>query len=311
MIRWVKLVSAVAVLLVIVYAAYHYVRSRVLTSEAPPPETAHVRDGSPAWSPDSSRIAFYSERDGNAEIYVMQADGSRQTRLTHHPADEGYPSWSPDGRTISFDSDRDGDFEIYAMDADGSNVRRLTRHPARDVSASWSPDGTRIAFMSDRNGDFDVYVMQADGSKPTRVTTQGTNWFPLWSPDGGRLAIHVERDVHTLRADGSDLKRLTTDPDNGMYPSWSPDGRRIAFMSWRRGASEVFVMNADGSNQQPLIWFDEGDAIDPRWSPDGSKIVFCHLPGGMDNPDQYIYVANADGTGLRQLTGRPGQPTRR
>src|SRR6188508_387922 len=97
------------------------------------------KDGSPSWSPDGRRIAFYSDRDGNAEIYVMNADGSGVRRLTNTKADEGYPSWSPDGRTITFDSDRDGNFEIYAMDADGSNPRRLTNHPARDVSASWAP----------------------------------------------------------------------------------------------------------------------------------------------------------------------------
>src|SRR5262245_61745891 len=109
---------------------------------------AEWKDGSPAWSPDGARIAFYSERDGNSEIDVMNADGSGLARLTNTAADEGYPAWSPDGRTITFDSDRDGNFEIYGMNADGSNVRRLTTHRARDVSASWSPDSSTIVFMS-------------------------------------------------------------------------------------------------------------------------------------------------------------------
>jgi Tol biopolymer transport system component len=290
-------------LMVAVFATSQCSRGRQAAPEGSAQTTVHARDGSPSWSPDGRKIAFYSERDGNGEIYVMNADGSGQSRLTHHPADEGYPAWSPDGRSISFDSDRDGNFEIYAMDPDGSNVRRLTRHPARDVSASWSPDGSTIAFMTDRDGQFDVYVMKADGSKPTRITKEGTNWFPMWSPDGTRIAVHVYRDVHTMNTDGSGLVRLTTDPDNGMYPSWSPDGTRLAFMSWRRGRTGVFTMNADGSDQTPIISFDVGDAIDPRWSPDGSQIVFCHLPGGMDSPDRFIYLASADGTGLKKLTG--------
>jgi Tol biopolymer transport system component len=179
------------------------------------------KDGSPAWSPDGRRIAFYSERDGNAEIYVMNADGTGATRLTRTKADEGYPAWSPDGRTISFDADAGGNFDVYAMDADGRNVHPLTRHPARDVSASWSRDGSRIVFMSDRDGGFDAYEAAPDPAAPaTRVTRTGSTWFPVFSPDGATLAFHVGRDVHTVAAGGGDLRRLTTDPANGMYPSW-------------------------------------------------------------------------------------------
>jgi Tol biopolymer transport system component len=273
------------------------------------------KDGSPAWSPDGTRIAFYSERDGNAEIYVMQADGSGVTRLTHTKADEGYPSWSPDGRTISFDSDRDGNFEIYAMNADGSNVRPLTKHPARDVSASWSPDGSKIVFMSDRDGGFDAYEAAPDAGAPaTRVTRTGTAWFPVFSPDGKTLAFHVGRDVHTMPAPptvplaeagagplSDPPRRLTIDPANGMYPSWSPDGKKIAFMSWRNGRTELFTMNADGSNQQRLLSMDRGDAVDPRWSPDGAMIALVHMPDGMNGRAAIICVVNADGTALRHL----------
>jgi Tol biopolymer transport system component len=263
---------------------------------------AIARDGSPSWSPDGREIVFYSERDGNSEIYVMAADGSNQRRLTNTPSDEGYPSWSPDGRSIAFDSDRDGNFEIYVMNADGTAPRRLTSSPGRDVSASWSPDGTQIAFMSDRDGAFDVYVMNAAGSNPERRTNTGTAWFPVWSPDGSRLAFHVGRDVHVTPRDGSHLARLTIDPDNGMYPSWSADGAKIAFMSWRTGRTELFVMNADGTDQKKLVTMERGDAIDPRWSPDGSKIAFVHLPDGMSSAARAIHTINADGTGLKKLS---------
>jgi Tol biopolymer transport system component len=268
------------------------------------------KDGSPAWSPDGKRIAFYSERDGNSEIYVMNADGSAVTRLTNSKADEGYPAWSADGRTISFDSDRDGNFEIFAMNAaDGSNARALTKHPARDVSATWSPDGKTIVFMSDRDGGFDAYEAAPEtGAPATRVTQTGTTWFPVYSPDGTTLAFHIGRDVHTLPAPsrvegaaGGDPKRLTVDPANGMYPSWSPDGKRLAFMSWRNGRTELFTMNADGSDQKRLVSMDRGDAVDPRWSPDGSRIAFVHLPDGMNGSGAIICTVNADGTGLRHL----------
>jgi Tol biopolymer transport system component len=261
-----------------------------------------ARDGSPAWSPDGSRLAFYSERDGNAEIYVMDADGGRVQRLTTAASDEGYPAWSPDGRTITFDSDRDGNFEIYAMSADGANVRRLTNHPSRDVSATWAPDGSAIAFMSDRDGAFDVYLMNPDGSNTRRATTTGSAWFPVWSPDSRQLAFHVGRDVHTMPLDAGQPRSLTRDPDNGMYPSWSPDGARLAFMSWRTGRTELYVMSADGSDQKKLVTMERGDAIDPRWSPDGSRIAFVHMPDGMNGEERAIYVVNADGSGLKKIS---------
>lgn len=260
-------------------------------------------DGSPSWSPDGTKIVFYSERDGNSEIYVMGADGSNPTRLTYTAASEGYPNFSPDGKKISFDTDRDGNFEIYVMNADGSNPTRLTHNTARDVSASWSPDGKKIAFMSDRRGEFRIWVMDADGSNPAQVTDSGSNWFPCWSPDGSRLAYHVGRDIHVLNMKESNQARLTGDPDNGMYPSWSPDGRQIAFMSWRTGTSEIFCMDADGSNQRRLTHTPVGDVIDPRWSPDGLRIVFVHVPRGVQpGGPKAIYVMNADGANIKRLS---------
>ena len=89
--------------------------------------------------PAGNRIAFVSNRDGNFEIYVMDADGSNQTRLTNDPGWDTMPAWSPDGSRLAFGSDRDGNAEIYVMDADGSNQRNLTNNPAWDGDPAWSP----------------------------------------------------------------------------------------------------------------------------------------------------------------------------
>jgi len=91
-------------------------------------------------SPDGTRIAFQSNRDGNYEIYVMDADGSNQTNLTNNPADDMFPVWSPDGTKIAFMSNRDGNWEIYVMNADGSNQTNLTNNIGDDMYPMWSPD---------------------------------------------------------------------------------------------------------------------------------------------------------------------------
>src|SRR5437016_2932368 len=87
------------------------------------------------------QMPFTSTRDGNFEIYAMNADGTGVTRLTNHPAADAKPSWSPDGTKIAFTSNRDGNFEIYAMNTDGTGVTRLTNHAAADISPAWSPNG--------------------------------------------------------------------------------------------------------------------------------------------------------------------------
>jgi len=90
-----------------------------------------------SWSPDGKKIVFDSERDGNSEIYVMNAGGSNQINLSNNPANDTDPVWSPDGKKIAFSSDRDGNYEIYIMDADGSHQINLTNNSARDVDPAW------------------------------------------------------------------------------------------------------------------------------------------------------------------------------
>ena len=138
-------------------------------------------DYSPVWSPDSKRIAFLSTRDGNAEIYVMQADASEQKRLTKSDADESQISWSPSGRQILFVSERDGNPEVYVTDVDGTDQTRLTFNNVIDDQPIWSPRGRKIAFVSYLDGDAEIFVMNADGENQVRLTNntaQDTN--PSW-----------------------------------------------------------------------------------------------------------------------------------
>src|SRR3989304_5569543 len=117
-----------------------------------------------------SRIVFDSNRDGNFEISLMNADGTGAARLTDHPANDSQPTLSPDGSRITFASNREGNFQIYVMAVEGTNVTRLSNNRAAERSPSFSPDGTKIAFESDRDGSSSIYIMNADGTGVTRLT---------------------------------------------------------------------------------------------------------------------------------------------
>jgi TolB protein len=206
-------------------------------------------DGDPAWSPDGERIAFSSLRDGNSEIYVMNADGTNPVRLTKDEAHDWGATWSPDGTQIAFVSERDGDAEIYAMNADGTNQINLTNfafkidenytdRASNERDPAWSPDGQYIAFTSDRDSFVDdqgietlnteIYVMDANGANQTRLTRHiAWDESPAWSPDGEHIVFITSIDaagweVYRMKADGANLTNLTINPADDIAPAWSP-----------------------------------------------------------------------------------------
>jgi len=146
----------------------------------------------PSYSPDGTKILFSSQREGKWQIYVVDVDGSNETRLSPEEVEREYmPAWSPNGTKIAFQSSRDGNPEIYVMNADGSNSTRLTENRANDESPVWSPNGSKIAFISNRDGQQDIYIMNADGSNMTRLTDNSITERTLsWSPDGMKIAFH-------------------------------------------------------------------------------------------------------------------------
>jgi TolB protein len=145
-----------------------------------------THEESPCWSPDGSRIAFTSTRDGNQELYVSLPDGSEIVRLTSDPAIDAHPAWSPDGSQIAFATNRWGDLEIAVIAPDGSSLRRLTDSPGLDDYPAWSPDGTQLAWMSLRDGNAEIYLADRDGSRTRNLTNDpAIDNFPAWTPHRG------------------------------------------------------------------------------------------------------------------------------
>ena len=267
----------------------------------------------PYWSPDGTRIAYLCCVGFDSSLWVMNADGSENRRLTMGRS--GSPAWSPDGRQIAYDDHDAG--AIWIIGADGEGAVRLADNSG---GASWSPDGRKILFFSwrdfpDQEQRNELYVMDADGSNQVRLTrNEAEDVEPRWSPDGTQIAFTSSRngnpDIYVAATDGSRPRPLTSDPAPDEGPAWSPEGTRIVFTSYRGGAdplmlgdgnAEVFTVGPDDA--APInVTNDPGWDGYPAWSPDGRQIAFSNNNGAEFD----LYVMNADGTAKRRLAGVAG-----
>ncbi len=202
-------------------------------------------------SPDGSRIAFASTRDGNQDIYVMDLDDGETVRLTVSPASDTHPDWSPDGEKIAFVSNREGAADIYLMSAGGSGQTRISSGPEEEGNPRWSPDNQRITYYGSIDGASDsVYVMNADGTDK-RALVAGV--WPSWSTDGSRILFVHDDSLFSLALD-TEVRSLQV--ANALSGRWSPEGSRLSVIrtTWRApggwpSTSDVFVIGADGSGE--------------------------------------------------------------
>ncbi|MBV9230013.1 MAG: PD40 domain-containing protein [Chloroflexi bacterium] len=254
----------------------------------------------------ASREGANSFTLSNSNLYIMNVDGSTQTRLTNDQANYWRPVWSPKGDKIAFSAGPAGNQRLYVMNADGSHQTRLTSSNANEWGPSWSPDGRRLAFVSNRDGTNHLYIVNADGSNLVQLT-KNSDGAPAWSPDGSKIAFNSssnnDAQIYVINTDGSGLTRLTNDRFHDYRASWSPDGKKIAFTSDRDGQLEVYVMNADGSHQTRLTNSKGGNTNwITSWSPDGSKIAFVSYRDG----NAQVYLMNSDGSHQVNLTNTSG-----
>ena len=273
------------------------------------------------WSPNGSKIAFDTDRNGNNEIYVMNADGTSLQRLTNQSADDSQAAWSPDGSKIAWMSNSSGKYEIWVMNADGSGKTRLTTtNGGAQVSGqlAWSPDGSKIAFTSSRTGStgYDIYVMNADGSNVTKLTSaSGDDSEPVWSPDGSKIAFYSNRDgnteIYVMNADGSGQTRLTNSSGTDRSPVWSPDSSKIAFSSNRTGIYQIYMMDANGTNVVQVTNATTNVEF-PDWSPNGSKLLFTHgneiKTGNVVFDGSFIYTPDPGYSGADSFTYTVADP---
>jgi TolB protein len=246
-----------------------------------------------------------------AEIWMMNADGSHAQQVTCNNRDDLASAWSPDGQTVAFYSLERG--------ADGLPTQNIYLVEVQDGCApgtlltegrfpSWSSDG-RLVFDRGRLGVRGIWVRERDGTE-SQLTSGVRATRADWSPDGTKIAFargegEDAEDIYVMNADGSDMTQLTSDPAGDNGPQWSPDGRKIVFQSDRDqspNVDEIYLMNSDGTQQERLTVHPGRDA-QPSWSPDGRHILFSRDTG--DPPALQLFIMNVDGTGLRQVTDPP------
>ncbi|MAF09146.1 hypothetical protein CMK11_01745, partial [Candidatus Poribacteria bacterium] len=239
-------------------------------------------DTAPAWSPDRTRIAFHSDRFGDGNIWIMDAEdadgdgnGDNLVQLTTDTAPDEEPRISPDGARIMFQSRRDtpGSYELYAMDIDGSNVVRLTTSAVADTSGGWSPDSSRIVWSAGNN----IWVMDAidgdgDGNGDNAELWLGGHvGAPRWSFDGSTLVYSNydgDWDIYLMGPGGANVRPLTAGPAD-EWGDFSPNGRHVVYADNQggSGAHNLYVIPTDGSAAATQITSDGTASPSVAWAP--------------------------------------------
>jgi TolB protein len=282
---------------------------------------------SSALSTANGLLVYEAQVGKHAQLFTIKANGRSAHQLTHF-ADSGavWADWSPSGNQIAFERDvytgfRVNRADIYTMSADGGGLRSLTPR-GLNGRPSWSPDGKLIAFSTLHYGrEATVSVMAANGRHIRKlvITPLPANGFgqgldsPTFSPNGKRIAfVWIKRSgsaIFTIDANGRSRKQVTPwQKTVADKIDWSPDGSRIAFSSPEFGvhkgiSSNVFTVRPDGSGLV-MLTHSRGGKINnglDSWSPDGKKIAFASNRSGKFE----IYVMNANGTGVAQVTRGP------
>jgi len=259
----------------------------------------------------STEIAFVSDRGGNKEIYVMNADGSEARAATANRSINNFPNWSSDGDAIVYTSYRHEDRPLLFLSSRGRRRpgRLLPGNERAQYRGVFDPAGRHLAIVLSTGVAPDLFLARDDGGDLRRLTrTRSIEVSPAWSPDGKRLAFVSDKtgapNVYVMNRDGSNVRRLTYDGSYNTSPAWSPDGRWIAYETRVGGQFDIWLIDPEGGTSLPLITHPRSDE-GPSWAPDSRKLVFSSTRRGRAD----LYAVDLDGSNLRRLTSGAGNNT--
>lgn len=276
--------------------------------------------------PPGRDLLVIRQRDGATHVVYIQADGTQAVLTadrpdTHHIV----ASWAFDGQTINVLSNRANPAEFGPLQVDllTGEVRELSivgaiitlfRERQFHWGPQWSPDGHRLAWSSLRDANLELYTIPTDApfemTSATRLTSRAArDWFPAWSPDGARLAfvsnVEGSEDIYTLDLATGTTLRHTDFPLDELPPVWSSDGQRLLFWRQRQDVipaqPDLFVLTLADNHARPLTVTDvfRGGEV---WASGGDRVAYVSNETGSFQ----VYVMNADGGGLRQVTDGEG-----
>jgi Tol biopolymer transport system component len=219
---------------------------------------SRVYDLMPSRSPDQKWIAFTSNRDGNWEIYLSAVERPYIQRLSYNTtAIDLDPAWSPTDGRIAYESNRSGDWQLYLFDVGTGEETRLTESEGNNVNAFWSYDGRKIVFQSDREGFWQLYEIDTT-TRQERLLSDGAgdDHDPQYSNDDQHILFRSMRDgdnsvIYVMKADGSEVTRISDVGGYALNEAWSPDDSLIAYQSDMDGDEDVYVYEvATGQTRQ-------------------------------------------------------------
>ena len=227
---------------------------------------------SPAWSPDSRRLAYVSFEGSKSSVFIQTLRTGNRERVSSKPGINGAPAFSPDGRKLVLTlGGVDGNPDIHVLDINSRQTKRLTTHRAIDTEGAWSPDGQYIYFTSDRSGGPQVYRISSNGGTPERITFDGSyNARPRLSPDGSKLSV-VYNDrgnfrIAVMKVDKPEDVLVVSKGQQDESPSFAPNSDSLIYAT-RQGRNGVLeTVSADGLIRHRLT-SGKGDVREPVWSP--------------------------------------------
>ncbi|MBN1679999.1 MAG: PD40 domain-containing protein [Anaerolineae bacterium] len=222
-------------------------------------------------------LVYAMRENGQQDLWAIGVGQTAPLRLTNHAEDDRDPAWSPDGNRIAFSSHRDGNWELYVLEINNGAITRLTYTPGFEGAPSWSPDGVFLVYegYTADTEDLDIYIISAD---PNRAASEGA-------------------------------LRVTYIPGPDIEPHWSPQGRQIAYVSWRTGNKDIYILDLDNPSEDAAINITNTPDINedhPAWSPDGNTIAYTAMVNGVEG----IYAKPAQQRDADPiLVGRGKMPT--
>jgi TolB protein len=222
--------------------------------------------------PDGKRAVMIRIVEGREQLFALDMDGGGEVQITHDAADHEDPVWSPDGRKIAFVRIADGKKIVTLINPDGSGAEPITPPSQSAIHPSFTPDGKAVLYCTDDDlrppakNESQIYAIDLATKRVKTLISGGVNTFPVMSPDGRKIAF----------------RRIVGDMN-----------------------SEVFVADADGTNQKNLTnhWSYEGW---PAWSPDGKMIAYA---GNRGNAGYQVFLMDADGGNVRLVAATEGRGT--